>query len=142
MEFRQALRQLGVRDDTLTITEKERLDRDGYLPLEGMYTREQAARMLAEHEKLWEIERTGQEGAADTVVNTQNKCGSDAYDVCFIHPRVLAVVAHVLQEEFLSLGSTHPDLAGRPRMRTRPCTRIAAARSRPENSTVATPCGR
>ena len=51
MEFRQALRQLGVRDDTLTITEKERLDRDGYLPLEGMYTREQAARMLAEQAK-------------------------------------------------------------------------------------------
>ncbi len=46
MEFWQALYELGVRDDTLTITEKEKLDRDGYLPLEGIYTREQAARIL------------------------------------------------------------------------------------------------
>ncbi len=104
MEFWQALYELGVRDDTLTITEKEKLDRDGYLPLEGIYTREQAARILAANEQLWELERTGQEGAPTTVENTQNKCRSDVYDVCLTRLRVLAAVAHVFQVEFFSMG--------------------------------------
>ena len=104
MDFWQALCELGVRDDTLTAVEKQSLDRDGYLLLEDIYTREQAARMLAEHRKLWAIEKTGQEGGENTVVNTQNKCGCDAYDVCFTHPRVVAAIAHVLREEFVSLG--------------------------------------
>ncbi len=107
MDFWDALYELGVRDDMLTIAEKEQLDGDGYLPLEGVFTREHAARMLETHKKLWEIEGTGQEGKADSVVNAQNKCGSDVYDICFTHPRVLAAVAHVLKEEFLSMG-VHP----------------------------------
>ena len=104
MEFRRALGELGVRDDTLSNAEKEQLDRDGYLPLEGIFTRQQAARMFAEHQKLWAVEKTGREGGEDTVTNAQNKCGSDAYDLCFTHPRVLAAVGRVLREEFLSLG--------------------------------------
>jgi hypothetical protein len=66
MEFRQALYELGVRDDTLNTAEKQQLDRDGYLPLEGIFTRAQAERMFAAHKKLWAIEKTGQEGSEAT----------------------------------------------------------------------------
>ena len=52
MDFWAALYELGVRDDTLTTVEKEQLDRDGYLPLEGVFTREHVARMLEAHKKL------------------------------------------------------------------------------------------
>src|SRR5688572_17037442 len=38
MTFDEALHQLGVRDDTLTSAEKQRLDRDGFLPLERIIT--------------------------------------------------------------------------------------------------------
>jgi hypothetical protein len=142
MEFRQALYELGVRDDTLSTAERQQLDRDGYLLLEGIFTRQQAGRMFAEHKRLWEIEKTGQEGGEDTVTNAQNKCGSDVYDICFTHPRVLAAVGHVLQEEFLSLGVHAAGPHWPPPMRTRACTRIAAAGSGPEPSSAATPCGR
>ena len=104
MDFWQALGKLGVRDDTLTEAEKEQLDREGYLRLDGIFTGDQAARMLEASRELWELEGTGQEGKADTVVQAQNKCGSDVYDICFTHPRVVAAIRQVLQEEFLSLG--------------------------------------
>ena len=104
MDFRQALHELGVRDDTLSAAEKEQLDGDGFLPLEAVFTRQQAASMQAENARLWAVEGTGEEGKATTVVNAQNKCASDVYDICFTHPRVLASVGHVLAEEFMSLG--------------------------------------
>ena len=44
------------------------------------------------------------QGKETTVTNAQSKVDSDVYDTCFTHPRVIAAVRHVLQEEFLSLG--------------------------------------
>ena len=104
MDFWQALEELGVNDATLAKAEKEQLDRNGYLPLENIYTRDQARRMLEAARELWEIEGTGKEGKENTVVQAQSKCGSDAFDICFTHPRVVAAIRHVLQEEFLSVG--------------------------------------
>ena len=142
MNFQQALRQLGVHNNTLTTTEKHHLDRHGYLPLENIFTPQQAAHMLSEHKKLWAIEKTGQEGGENTVVNTQNKCGSDAYDICFTHPRVIAAIAHVLREEFVSLGIHAAGPTGRPPTKPSPCTPTAAAISRPPPFTAAIRCGR
>jgi hypothetical protein len=88
MDFRLALDELGVRNDTLTDAEKERLDRDGYLPLENVFSRAQAVRMIETNSRPWVRDGTGQEGKETTVVQAQNKCDSDVYDICFTHPRV------------------------------------------------------
>ena len=102
MTFDEALHQLGVRDDTLTSAEKQRLDRDGFLPLERIITREHAARMHDAMEAIFEAERIGEPGAAEAAAAMHNK--SDAFLVCVTHPRVLAAIAHVLKVEFKSLG--------------------------------------
>ena len=42
--MKQALYDLGVRDDTLTRQEKKSLDNEGYLPLHGILTKETGKR--------------------------------------------------------------------------------------------------
>jgi hypothetical protein len=43
MDLTTALRDLGVTGDVLTQDEKDRLDRDGFLPLEGVLTLEEVS---------------------------------------------------------------------------------------------------
>ncbi len=101
MDFSRAIHQLGVRDDTLSAAEKQSLDRDGYLVLENIFTIEQAERMLEANRQVWQLARDGREGV---LARIQNVIDTDAYDICFTHPRVLAAVGHVLGEEFMSGG--------------------------------------
>eukprot|EP01051_Picozoa_sp_SAG22_P009643 SAG22_NODE_816_length_7028_cov_32.309280_8_plen_342_part_00 len=117
--FERALCQLGVgahqHCGSITAQEKDELDTEGFVVLHDLFTREQADRMLAESRRLgavdggawrWSPQRwwTGKSGGK-TTMNLQDKAGSDAYDLCFTHPRVLAAVAHVLQgHAFYSVG--------------------------------------
>ena len=48
MTIQDALAQLGVRDDSLKADEKNRLDRDGFLPLPGILSADQIAYCLDE----------------------------------------------------------------------------------------------
>jgi hypothetical protein len=104
MNIQQALEVLGVLNDTLTISEKESLDRDGFLPLPDILTPQQVTTMGARLDELiaLEGERAGmevhQEAGTDRLSDLVNK---DAmFGVCFTHPRVLAAIAHVLRGEF------------------------------------------
>ncbi|HLV33740.1 MAG TPA: phytanoyl-CoA dioxygenase family protein [Spirillospora sp.] len=104
MNIEQTLQQLGVRSDTLTPAEKDRLDRDGYLPLPGILTPEQVAQFGARLDELVRIEgdeagkEVHQEAGTDRLSDLVNK---DAmFDICFTHPRVLAAISHVLKGEF------------------------------------------
>ena len=97
--MREALREMGVRGDSLTRQEKDALDRDGFLPLPGVLTQEQARELGA---RLDELVAEGhsvqhQEGveSLDDVIHTD-----PLFDVCFSHPRVLAAISHVLGGEF------------------------------------------
>ena len=99
MEMRQALRELGVREDTLSREEKGRLDRDGFLSLPGILSREHAGRLGA---RLDELIAQGesvqhQEGveSLDDVIHQD-----PMFEVCITHPRVLAAMAHVLGSDF------------------------------------------
>ena len=99
MEMREALRELGVRDDTLSREEKGRLDRDGFLPLPGILSRKHAKRLGA---RLDELIAQGesvqhQEGveSLDDVIHQD-----PMFEVCITHPRVLAAMAHVLGSDF------------------------------------------
>lgn len=104
MTLQEALDTLGVRDDTLTEEEKAQLDRDGYLLLRDMFTKEQAARFAARLDALLaeEGERAGcethQEEGSDRLSDLVNK--DPMFDITFTHPRVLAAVAHVIRSDF------------------------------------------
>jgi ectoine hydroxylase-related dioxygenase (phytanoyl-CoA dioxygenase family) len=114
MTIDQALHELGVRDDTLTRAEKESLDRDGYLHLRGIFSRQVAQRMRREMQRLFELEQTGQEGMAAECQQMQNK--SDAFDICVTHPRVLAAVRYVLRVDIVSQGvHSRPNPPGKGR---------------------------
>ncbi|HZP81541.1 MAG TPA: phytanoyl-CoA dioxygenase family protein [Chthonomonadaceae bacterium] len=104
MNTQEALRALGVREDTLTQEEKDRLDRDGYLLLPCIFTREEAARYGARLDELLALEgeraglETHQESGADRLSDLINK--DSLFDIVLTQPRVLAAVAHVFQDEF------------------------------------------
>src|SRR5690242_16024047 len=100
MDTQAALRALGVRDDTLTAAERAALDRDGFLLLPGILTRQQIDRINARVDELLaaEGERAGtevhREAGTDRLSDLINK--DPIFTICFTHPRVLAGIAHVL----------------------------------------------
>lgn len=101
MTITDALRELGVGNDTLTLAEKEQLDRDGYLPLPGLLSPEQVTAFNAKLAELLaaEGENAGkevhQEAGTDRLSNLVDKA-PDLFAPCFTHPRLLAGIAHVL----------------------------------------------
>lgn len=108
MTIQEALHTLGVRDDTLTLAEKDHLDRDGYLPLPGILTPEQVAAFNKRLAELLAEEGTEagkevhQEAGTDRLSDLVNK--DPIFEVCFTHPRVLAAISHVLKGD-LKLSS-------------------------------------
>jgi ectoine hydroxylase-related dioxygenase (phytanoyl-CoA dioxygenase family) len=106
MDMSTALTDLGVGDDTLSVAEKERLDRDGFLPLPGILTTDQVAafnRRLAElsaEEGASAGLEVHQEAGTDRLADLVNK--DPMFEICFSHPRVLAGIRHVLGEFRLS----------------------------------------
>lgn len=100
MTIREALEALGVGDDTLTRAEKDQLDRDGFLPLPGILPPAMVRAMAARLEELsaQEGEEAGkevhQEAGTDRLSDLVNK--DPIFAITFLHPRVLAAVAHVL----------------------------------------------
>jgi ectoine hydroxylase-related dioxygenase (phytanoyl-CoA dioxygenase family) len=116
MDMATALRDLGVTDDVLTYAEKEQLDRDGYLPLEGILTPEEVAGLNQRLAELTAAEgdRAGlevhQEKGADRLADLVNK--GRKFEVCFSHPRVLAAMKYVLGEFKLSSLNSRAALPG------------------------------
>ena len=102
MTFQETLYALGVRENTLSDEEKFKLDQDGFLPFPNLIPTGLVARMRSEMEALFVLESTGEQDMPKECTNMQNK--SSAFDACFTHPRLLAAVAHVLREDFRSLG--------------------------------------
>lgn len=110
-----ALSEFGVRDDTLTADERERLDRDGFLPLEGVLSPEQVD---AVNERLAAIAKAEgdqaglevhQEVGTTRLADLVNK--DPIFEVTFSHPRVLAAMRHVLREfrmSSLNSRASHP----------------------------------
>lgn len=99
MYFMQNLPSLGVTESTLAPDEKRSLDKLGYVELHDVISLEQAARMREETDRLFALENTP---AAGECGDLHNK--SDAFDICVMHPRILAAVAHVLDAPFKLVG--------------------------------------
>jgi ectoine hydroxylase-related dioxygenase (phytanoyl-CoA dioxygenase family) len=100
MEIAEALYALGVRDDTLTETEKEQLDTLGYLPLPGIIDSDLVAALCLRQQELLDEEgdRAGtevhQEKGTDRLSDLINK--GAVYHIVITQPRVLAAISHVL----------------------------------------------
>jgi ectoine hydroxylase-related dioxygenase (phytanoyl-CoA dioxygenase family) len=108
MNISEALHDLGVRDDTLTQAERARLDTDGFLPLPGILTHQQITAITDRLAALLEGEgehagkEVHQEAGTDRLSDLVNK--DPIFTICFTHPRVLAGIAHVLNQD-LKLSS-------------------------------------
>jgi hypothetical protein len=104
MQMTEALRELGVGEDTLTQSDRESLDRDGYFIVPGVLPAAQAAAMAARLDELAieEGENAGKDFHTEkgttrlgTLINKD-----PIFDICFLHPRGLAAVNHILQGDF------------------------------------------
>jgi ectoine hydroxylase-related dioxygenase (phytanoyl-CoA dioxygenase family) len=108
MHVSDALHALGVTGQTLSQSEKDQLDRDGYLPLPNILSAEQIARIARRTDELIALEgdRAGaevhQEAGATRLSDLVNK--DPIFELCFTHPRVLAAISHVLRGD-LKLSS-------------------------------------
>ncbi len=108
MNIRQALYELGVREDTLSVEEKAQLDRDGYLPIPGVLTMEQVEALRQRQAELLAVEgenagkEVHQEVGTDRLSDLINK--DPIYHVVLTTPRILAGIAHVLHND-LKLSS-------------------------------------
>lgn len=116
MDMRTALRELGVAADLLTDKERDQLDTDGYLPLEGVLSGEEVA---AFNERLAALtlaegDRAGlevhQEKGTERLADLVNK--DPIFELCFSQPRVLAGIAQVLGSFKLSSLNARSALPG------------------------------
>jgi ectoine hydroxylase-related dioxygenase (phytanoyl-CoA dioxygenase family) len=111
-----ALGQLGVTAASINAETRERLDRDGYVPLDGVLSDEQVQAVRARLTELLEAEadRAGlevhQETGTDRLADLVNK--GPMFQPCFTDPRVLACVAHVLDDFKLSSLNSRAALPG------------------------------
>jgi ectoine hydroxylase-related dioxygenase (phytanoyl-CoA dioxygenase family) len=110
VDITTALTELGVTSGDLTDKERARLDEDGFLPLEDLLDADQleAIRRRTAELTTAEGERAGlevhQEAGTDRLSDLVNK--DPMFDVCLTHPRVLAAMAHVLEDfKMFSLNS-------------------------------------
>ncbi|MBM7785497.1 phytanoyl-CoA dioxygenase family protein [Tenggerimyces flavus] len=116
MDMQTALRDLDVAADLLTDKERDQLDTDGYLPLEGVLSREEVA---AFNERLAALtlaegDRAGlevhQEKGTERLADLVNK--DPLFEMCFSQPRVLAGIAQVLGSFRLSSLNARSALPG------------------------------
>jgi ectoine hydroxylase-related dioxygenase (phytanoyl-CoA dioxygenase family) len=100
----QALRGLGVREETLTRAQKTTLNQMGFLRLPGILSPEQVDRFRARLDELADAEgheagkEVHQEDGTARLADLVNK--DPMFEVCFTDPRVLAAIGRVLDFEF------------------------------------------
>ena len=92
--------------DVLTASESQRLDTDGFLPLEGLVEPRRVRAMRARLEELHAV--TEQSGGRLQV--GKNLIEEEVFDAAWRHPRILAAVAQVLGDGYrlLAVGSLSP----------------------------------
>jgi ectoine hydroxylase-related dioxygenase (phytanoyl-CoA dioxygenase family) len=98
------LRELGVDGDTLSAAEAAQLEREGYLGMQGVLSRQQAAQMAARLDALAieEGDDAGKDFHTETgTIRLGSLVNKDAlFDICFTHPRALAAIAHIMGDDF------------------------------------------
>jgi ectoine hydroxylase-related dioxygenase (phytanoyl-CoA dioxygenase family) len=92
--------------DALTASERQRLDTDGYLSLEGIV---EPRRVRAMRARLEELHAATEQGGGRLLVG-KNLIEEEVFDAAWRHRRVLAAVAQVLGDGYrlLAAGSLSP----------------------------------
>ncbi|MBI3720988.1 MAG: phytanoyl-CoA dioxygenase family protein [Fimbriimonas ginsengisoli] len=104
MDMQTALRDLGVREDTLSEAEKKSLDEQGYVALKGMFSPAQGVAFRQRLEELAALE--GEEAGVEAhqekgVIRLADLINKDPmFEYCFTHPRLLAAARRVLGPSF------------------------------------------
>jgi hypothetical protein len=102
MYTRQALRPLGVGPDTISMEQKEQLNRDGFFIVENVLTKSDIESMRSEFERLHAAENNKGghevhvEPGARRLSNIFNK--TEAFDKCLWIPEILAASTYLLGE--------------------------------------------
>ena len=113
-EIEYAMDHLGLADannGVLSRAERESLDRDGYVNLGPLLDADQLRKMRDRYDAAIEEEgssaadKKGLGRVVDTVVKPMNRDG--LLDPIFMHPRLLAVVRHVLGVHLKYIGSNY-----------------------------------
>lgn len=100
----EAIKQLGVTENSLSEAEKQSLDRQGYVLLPGIIEPEWLNRLRQAYEELMAKEgalagiEVHQEAGTRRLSDLVNK--GEVFDRIYTHPKVLAGVYHVLGREF------------------------------------------
>ncbi len=79
MNITETLHALGVRDDTLTAQEKDRLDTVGYLPIPGTLSATEIAGISGAMQDVYANEKTGLEGGPAEASYMQNKAPASTF---------------------------------------------------------------
>jgi ectoine hydroxylase-related dioxygenase (phytanoyl-CoA dioxygenase family) len=102
MYTKQALRELGVTNSTLSVHQKQQLDEQGFFIVENVLSQAECKTMGEAFDRLYDAEK-GQGGhevhvepGARRLSNIFNK--TDAFDKCLWIPEVLAASAYLLGE--------------------------------------------
>ncbi len=104
MNITEALDALGVRETNLTPGEIAFLDREGYLPLPGILSASEIEALRQRQNEILSAEgdaagkEAHQEAGTDRLSDLINK--GAVFHVILRQPKVLAAVAHVLQNDF------------------------------------------
>jgi ectoine hydroxylase-related dioxygenase (phytanoyl-CoA dioxygenase family) len=115
-EIEYAMDQLGLADENngvLSDTEKDSLDRNGYVNLGQLLDADQLQKMRDRYDEAIaeeganpiNAEKKGIGRIADTVVKPMNRDG--LLDLIFMHPRLLAAVRHILGVHLKCIGSNY-----------------------------------
>jgi len=86
--------------DPLATSERQRLDDDGYLALEGIV---QPRRVKAMRDRLEELLAVTQQDHRGTLI-VAGLLEEEVFDAAWLHPRILAAVRHVLGDGFRLTG--------------------------------------
>ena len=108
-EFEQALRESGVTNSTLSTTEKEALDREGYVIFRNVIDADWLSRLRTAFETACAKDSSAKDSGA-AVIPVIKDSGTrhidnlvsrgPVFEQVFTHPRILAAVYHVLRCPF------------------------------------------
>ena len=104
MNIEEALGQLGVTSTTLSDEEKRQLDEEGYLILTDFIGHGLLKALQDKYEEL--MEREGQNAGKEFQQEAGTRRLSDLinkgqeFDICWQHPKILAIAYHVIGKDF------------------------------------------
>jgi ectoine hydroxylase-related dioxygenase (phytanoyl-CoA dioxygenase family) len=106
----QLFEAVGVTENTLSQAEKKALDTQGYLIVPGLLDRKWLDQLRAAFERLLEEHEKANGNHARQATGTRHVDGlgyqGELFERVYTHPKLLAVVRHILGEEF-RFGGMH-----------------------------------